>query len=107
MASGGDTFIHDMLQRCGFINLFGAQSRYPTIDPASLSNCDLVLLSSEPYPFRNQHLNEIQTMLPNAIARLVDGELFSWYGSRLLQAPAYFQRLLADCQAGLPKKDEL
>jgi ABC-type Fe3+-hydroxamate transport system substrate-binding protein len=107
MAAGGDTFIHDMLQRCGFINLFANQSRYPTIDPVTLTTCDLVFLSSEPYPFRDKHLNEIQPLLPNAIIRLVDGELFSWYGSRLLQAPAYFKRLLTDCHAGLPKKDEL
>src|SRR5580658_5624059 len=80
MTAGGDTFIHDMLQRCGFINLFAAQSRYPTIDPATLTTSDLVLLSSEPYPFRDKHRKEIQTLLPNAIVRPVDGELFSWYG---------------------------
>jgi ABC-type Fe3+-hydroxamate transport system substrate-binding protein len=107
MTVGGDTFIHDMIQRCGFTNIFTTQSRYPTIDPATLITCDLVLLSSEPYPFRDKHLFEIQTLLPNAIVRLVDGELFSWYGSRLLQAPAYFRQLLIDCHAGLPKKDEL
>jgi len=44
---------------------------------------------------------------PRAIVRLVDGELFSWYGSRLLQAPAYFRQLMADCHADLHKKDEL
>jgi len=107
MTAGGDTFIHDMLQRCGFINMFSSQSRYPTVDPDTLTDCDLVLLSSEPYPFRDKHLFEIQTLLPNAIVRRVDGELFSWYGSRLLQAPAYFRRLLTDCHMGLPKKDEL
>jgi ABC-type Fe3+-hydroxamate transport system substrate-binding protein len=107
MTVGGDTFIHDMLQRSGFTNLFATESRYPAVDLATLSNCDLVLLSSEPYPFREKHIKEIQTLLPNAIIRLVDGELFSWYGSRLLQAPAYFRRLLTDCHAGLPKKDEL
>jgi ABC-type Fe3+-hydroxamate transport system substrate-binding protein len=95
MTAGGDTFIHDMLQCCGFINLFSTQSRYPTFDPAALTNCDLVLLSSEPYPFRDKHIAEIQNLLPGVIVRLVDGELFSWYGSRLLQAPLYFRHLLA------------
>jgi ABC-type Fe3+-hydroxamate transport system substrate-binding protein len=96
MAAGGGTFIHDMLQHCGFTNIFGDQDRYPIIDPASLamSNCDLILLSSEPYPFREKHALEIQTLLPNATIRLVDGEIFSWYGSRLLHAPAYFRQLL-------------
>jgi ABC-type Fe3+-hydroxamate transport system substrate-binding protein len=98
MAAGGGTFIHDMLQRCGFINIFGSQDRYPIIDPASpaTSNCDLILLSSEPYPFREKHVLEIQTLLPDATIRLVDGEIFSWYGSRLLHAPAYFQQLLRE-----------
>jgi ABC-type Fe3+-hydroxamate transport system substrate-binding protein len=104
MAAGGDTFIHDMLQRCGFTNIFGSQDRYPVIDPASLANpaslatskCDLILLSSEPYPFREKHVLEIQTFLPDAMIRLVDGEIFSWYGSRLLHAPAYFQQLLKE-----------
>jgi ABC-type Fe3+-hydroxamate transport system substrate-binding protein len=96
MTAGGDTFINDMLQRCGLINIFGDQGRYPTVEPASLAaaGCELVLLSSEPYPFREKHAQEIQTLLPNATIRLVDGEFFSWYGSRLLHAPAYFQKLL-------------
>jgi ABC-type Fe3+-hydroxamate transport system substrate-binding protein len=96
MTAGGGTFIDDMLRRCSLINIFGDQDRYPVVDPASLANkgCELVLLSSEPYPFREQHIAEIQALLPDAAIRLVDGELFSWYGSRLLHAPAYFQKLL-------------
>ena len=92
MAAGGGTFIDDMLQRCGLHNILSDQDRYPVIEPATLaaSNCELVLLSSEPYPFREKHIREVQTLLPNASIRLVDGELFSWYGSRLLHAPAYF-----------------
>jgi len=95
MVAAGGTFIDDMLQRCGFINIFGGQDRYPTIDPSSLAaaGCDLILLSSEPYPFREKHILELQTLLPNATIRLVDGQHFSWYGSRLLQAPAYFKAL--------------
>ncbi|HEV3327454.1 MAG TPA: helical backbone metal receptor [Puia sp.] len=92
MVAGSHTFIDDMLRRCGLTNIFGDQDRYPVVDTAHLANrgCELVLLSSEPYPFREQHIAEIQTLLPNASIRLVDGELFSWYGSRLLHAPAYF-----------------
>jgi ABC-type Fe3+-hydroxamate transport system substrate-binding protein len=99
MASGNDTFIHDMLLRCGLTNHFATQPRYPTINPNDLANCDLILLSSEPYPFTDIHVRELQTINPRATIRLVDGELFSWYGSRLLKAPAYFRHLL--------KKDEL
>jgi ABC-type Fe3+-hydroxamate transport system substrate-binding protein len=107
MTVGGDTFIHDMLERCGFTNLFAAQSRYPTVDIATLTNCDLILLSSEPYPFRDKHLPEIQTLLPGASIRFVDGELFSWYGSRLLKAPPYFQSLQAGCHPEMGKNNEL
>jgi ABC-type Fe3+-hydroxamate transport system substrate-binding protein len=96
MAAGGDTFIHHMLARCGFDNAFGDRNRYPEIDLNSLTGIhDLtVLLSSEPYPFRQRHIHEIQKNLPNARIMLVDGELFSWYGSRLLHAPDYFRQLL-------------
>jgi ABC-type Fe3+-hydroxamate transport system substrate-binding protein len=94
MTVGGDTFIHDMLRRCGFINLFSARSRYPTIDPAALADCDLILLASEPYPFREKDAHELRSLVPNAVVRLVDGQFFSWYGSRLLQAPAYFRKVI-------------
>lgn len=97
MVAGHDTFINEMLQKCGFQNVFtDRNSRYPEITNEELiaANPQLVLLSSEPYPFREQHINEIKQVLPNAIIRIVDGELFSWYGSRLLKSPAYFKSLL-------------
>ncbi|HZE83175.1 MAG TPA: helical backbone metal receptor [Puia sp.] len=96
MVAGGDTFIHDMLQRCGLANLFADQYRYPSIELETLTtqSCELVLLSSEPYPFGEKHIAEIGAILPDVPVRLVDGEMFSWYGSRLLQAPAYFGKLL-------------
>ncbi|HEX6430499.1 MAG TPA: helical backbone metal receptor [Niastella sp.] len=94
MTIGSDTFIHDMLARCGFQNIFGHSTRYPVIDTWQLSHCDLLLLSSEPFPFQQKHIDELQPLLPNTKIILVDGEMFSWYGSRLLHAPAYFIRLL-------------
>lgn len=95
MAAGGDTFIHQMLGYCGFHNAFGGRDRYPRIDPAELTGIPnlTILLSSEPYPFRQQHIDEIKKTLPHAKVLLVDGELFSWYGSRLLHSPAYFRQL--------------
>jgi ABC-type Fe3+-hydroxamate transport system substrate-binding protein len=99
MAAGRGTFIDDMLHRCGLINVID-QPRYPVTDPAALaaSGCNLILLSSEPYPFRDKHREELQALVPHADIRLVDGEMFSWYGSRLLQAPAYFRHLLNKCE---------
>jgi ABC-type Fe3+-hydroxamate transport system substrate-binding protein len=94
MTIGSDTFIHDMLARCGFKNIFGHSTRYPVIDTWQLSQCDLLLLSSEPFPFQQKHIDELQPHLPNTKIMLVDGEMFSWYGSRLLHSPAYFTGLL-------------
>lgn len=96
MIAGGDTFIHEMLRTIGLRNVFEDLPRYPSITLPQLaaSGCRLVLLSSEPYPFKEQHIAEIQAYLPDAEIRLVDGEMFSWYGSRLLHAPAYFSKLV-------------
>ncbi|HLZ87927.1 MAG TPA: helical backbone metal receptor [Puia sp.] len=95
MAAGGDTFINDMLRYCGYTNVFSGHDRYPTLELSALAgpNCPHILLSSEPYPFRERHITEIKEVLPDATIRLVDGEFFSWYGSRLLEAPAYFRQL--------------
>lgn len=142
MAAGGDTFIHDMLSWCGFINIFHNINRYPQISvgkystknaqqsinntqqsinnntssvnshlssgnsnhPSSVNShlstetCDLLLLSSEPYPFKQKHLEELQTLLPWTKIMLVDGEMFSWYGSRLLYSAEYFKNLIQQIQ---------
>jgi ABC-type Fe3+-hydroxamate transport system substrate-binding protein len=94
---GGDTFIHHLLDICGFENIFGHLQRYPEIklDQVRDANCDLVLLSSEPFPFKEKHIADLEKLLPHARIELVDGELFSWYGSRLLYAPGYFKELIS------------
>jgi len=95
MTVGGDTFIHDMLQRAGFDNIFVTEKRYPTVSIEDIknANCELLLLSSEPYPFQQKHIDELQAFLPNTKIMLVDGEMFSWYGSHLVKAPNYFSAL--------------
>ena len=94
MAVGNDTFINHMLQRSGFNNLIKEQ-RYPELSSEALQaiNPELVLLSSEPYPFKDKHVEEIKSMLPHSKILMVDGELFSWYGSRLLNSQPYFNEL--------------
>jgi len=100
MTVGRDTFIHDMLVRCGFENLLATefQSRYPIIDNRVLQkyNPNFLFLSSEPYPFKLQHIEAFRLLLPNTKVMLVDGEMFSWYGSRLLKIPQYFRQLFQD-----------
>ena len=95
MTVGGDTFIHSMLETAGYKNLYADKIRYPeiTIDELQIANCQLLFLSSEPFPFQQKHIDELQTQLPSTKIILVDGEIFSWYGSRLLTAPAYFAEL--------------
>jgi ABC-type Fe3+-hydroxamate transport system substrate-binding protein len=95
MVAGGDTFIHNMLQKSGLQNVFADQQRYPTVTVEHLQQAapDFLMLSSEPYPFGQKHIEELQSHLPNTKIQLVDGEMFSWYGSRLLKAPAYFSTI--------------
>jgi ABC-type Fe3+-hydroxamate transport system substrate-binding protein len=96
MVAAGDTFINDMMQYCGLENIFFQNKRYPQISLEEIKEkkCELILLSSEPYPFKQKHKEEIQSHLPKIKIELVDGEMFSWYGSRLLKSIDYFQSFL-------------
>ncbi len=71
----------------GLKNIFSNTTRYPAIDTWQLKHCDVLLLSSALPPFQQKHIDELQPLLPNTKILLVDGEMFSWYGSRLLNAP--------------------
>ncbi|MCS6929029.1 MAG: helical backbone metal receptor [Saprospiraceae bacterium] len=95
MVAGSDTFIHAMLTAAGFDNVFASARRYPEVHLVDLPRYDpeVLLLSSEPYPFSQKHFAEFQEACSHAQILLVDGQMFSWYGSRLLEAPAYFKQL--------------
>jgi ABC-type Fe3+-hydroxamate transport system substrate-binding protein len=95
MSVGGDTFINDLLRVGGFENVLSDQTRYPEVTAAELrsKNTELVFLSSEPYPFKQKHIDELQAELPGINILLVDGEIFSWYGSRMKYAAAYMREL--------------
>ncbi len=94
MIVGGDNFINEVLKLNNYQNAFESISRYPEIDLKQLSslNLDLILLSSEPYPFKEKHASILQHY-SNAEIKFVDGEFFSWYGSRFLQSFDYFKTL--------------
>lgn len=96
MVAAGETFINSMMQAAGFDNIFSNQKRYPEINIEEIieKNCELIILSSEPYPFKKKHIEEFKKFLPNLKIILADGEMFSWYGSRIMHAPAYFSSLL-------------
>lgn len=124
MAAGGNTFINSMLGLCGLHNIFENISRYPEINLGEMlfssarlpainekssfnrqistslptSTCQLILLSSEPYPFSKKHVEELQAHTHGTKILLVDGEMFSWYGSRMLLAADYFIKLIKEIQ---------
>lgn len=94
MVAGRGTFVNEMLGIAGFENLI-CTTRYPSLmaDELVRLSPDFLFLSSEPFPFRQKHLNFFQSILPKTTVKLVDGEMFSWYGSRIRYAAEYFQRL--------------
>ncbi|MEJ7768830.1 MAG: helical backbone metal receptor [Chitinophagaceae bacterium] len=96
MVAGGNTFIDNMLWHCSFRNVFEEIARYPSVTLTDIKEkrCNTLLLSSEPYPFCLKHINELQHELPDTRIILVDGQMFSWYGSRLLHAPGYFESVI-------------
>ena len=96
MTVGADTIIHDVMARGGIENAFGDRTRYPAVTAGEIAAAapDVVLLSSEPYPFAEKHVAEVRALVPGATVALVDGEAFSWYGPRLARAPAEIARVL-------------
>jgi ABC-type Fe3+-hydroxamate transport system substrate-binding protein len=98
MAAGGDSFISDMMARCHLENIFSNRQRYPAVTPEEIAaaGCELLLLSSEPFPFTQKHAAAIEKKLPGIRVVLADGEMFSWYGSRLLQSVDYFHAFVSD-----------
>lgn len=93
MAAGKNTFIDEMLQKAGFENAISQMERYPEIDKNMELFPEFIFLSSEPYPFSDKHFDEINSRFPQSKCVLVDGEMFSWYGSRMRYAPEYFLNL--------------
>lgn len=94
MLAGRSTFIDAMLQRSGFQNCIKSE-RYPqaTAEDLVALDPDVIMLSSEPYPFKDEDIDRYKQLFPRSIVIKVDGEMFSWYGSRLLSAPSYFSSL--------------
>ena len=96
MSVNQDTFIHSLLELNQWDNCFKDKlNRYPEITEEELvdSNPEMVFLSSEPFPFKDKHIYRFKQLLPESRVVLVNGEYFSWYGSRLVDSPAYFSSL--------------
>lgn len=93
MTVGSDTFIHEIIEKIGFTNLFEDSKRYPEISVNQMKEAEYVFLSSEPFPFQQKHIDELQKELPDSKIILVDGEAFSWYGTHLSRCGDYFKTL--------------
>lgn len=95
MTVGGDTFIHEMIEHAGFESVSSSFERYPVLSKEEIIalHPDYIFLSTEPYPFKQHHIQEFATIFPKTKIILVDGQMFSWYGIRPLFAKEYFVTL--------------
>ncbi|WP_162144199.1 helical backbone metal receptor [Sporocytophaga myxococcoides] len=95
MTVGGDTFINSMMEKAGFENVFKDRTRYPItdLDEIMALSPDVILLSSEPYFFKEKDKVEIEQLCSGQTVKLINGEIFSWYGSRMRLASDYFKSL--------------
>jgi ABC-type Fe3+-hydroxamate transport system substrate-binding protein len=103
MSVGNDTFIHHLMSKAGFYNILRGETRYPELEAEQIAELrpEVVFLSSEPYPFSEKHIEEIKNILPASKIIMVDGDLFSWYGSRLRYSQPYFNELQRRIHRGI------
>ncbi|WP_288447056.1 helical backbone metal receptor [Chryseobacterium culicis] len=99
MTIGSDTFIHKILSEIGFENVFRDKTRYPQISTEDLAAADVIMLSSEPFPFKEKHVEELRAFYPDKKIMIVDGEAFSWYGTHIAKCENYFKELIAEIHA--------
>ena len=94
MSVGRYTFISSVLEKAGFINVLNSEDRYPVLSIEKINQLrpEFVILSSEPFPFTEKHIKSLQPLLPYSKIILADGEMFSWYGSRMQLMPDYFRK---------------
>lgn len=95
MTVGSDTFIHEIIEKLGFENLFKNEKRYPEISLDQMQEADVIFLSTEPFPFQQKNVEELQNELPGKKIIVIDGEAFSWYGTHLAKCSDYFQNLFS------------
>lgn len=95
MVAANNTYINFVLNYLGLKNTAHNLQRYPEVNEVILKkiNPNICFLSSEPYPFKQKHIIELQQILPASKIIIVDGEVFSWYGSRILQLADFVKQL--------------
>ncbi len=95
MSIGSDTYIHSMLEEFGLKNIFFSKKRYPVVNLEKLKGNppEYIFLSSEPYPFKENHKKELENIFPESKIVLVQGEAFTWFGTYQEESYRYFQKL--------------
>jgi ABC-type Fe3+-hydroxamate transport system substrate-binding protein len=96
MTIGNKTFISEMLHLAGYKNSFSDKKENyfsVTVEDIKTEKPELIFLSSEPFPFKEKHKKQFQEQFIDSKIILVDGEMFTWYGSRMLKAINYFKQL--------------
>lgn len=94
MVAGSNTYINELLQLNKFTNIYENKGRYPEIQLSKMrfdGDPELILLSSEPFPFTEENAFEIGRFTHHAKIVFVNGEMFSWHGTRLYKALDYFK----------------
>lgn len=88
MTVGRDTYVHSVMKHWNLENVYGERTRYPktTLEELAGKQPDLILLSSEPFPFKEKHQRQVEEACGDSTVVMVEGEWFSWYGSRMLQS---------------------
>ncbi len=99
MTIGSDTFIDKILGEIGFENIFKDRKRYPVIETEDLADAEIIMLSSEPFPFKEKHIEELKLFYPDKKIMIVDGEAFSWYGTHIAKCANYFKELIAEVKS--------
>ena len=104
MTVNNDTFVHALLANAGGVNVFGTMpDRYPTVTLEQIREAspDVVLLSTEPFPFAERHIEELagKTGIPRERIVVVDGELLSWHGSRTPRGIVYAGDVMDNARA--------
>lgn len=96
---GPNTYIHALLTHFGLVNRCEL-ARYPNLSEVLEEGTDkplspdYIFLSSEPFPFEEKHIADLQVLFPKANIKLVDGEICSWYGVRMQKVPSYLEHVL-------------
>ncbi|MCS7085661.1 MAG: helical backbone metal receptor [Bacteroidia bacterium] len=99
MVAGGDTYIHSIITHLGFENIFADRRRYPTIGDDELRPAEFVLFPTEPYPFKDLHIRELDEKQPHSRKASVDGQMITWYGVRMAAAADYFKAWVDDLKS--------